>query len=68
MHYVTGVRRRCCCHCCCRDRQPPFVVRNATGAAVDVGYFPPAEAGDGSFAYGAPRAALRASFCSAVVL
>ena len=50
-------------YCCCRDRQPPFVVRNATGAAVDVGFFPPAEAGDGSFAYGAPHAALRASRC-----
>lgn len=44
----------------CRDRQPPFVVQNATGAAVDVGFFPPAEAPDGSFTYDvAPRSALR---------
>jgi len=48
---------------CCRDRQPPFVVQNATGCAVDVGFFPPSEASDGSFSYAAaPRSALRVSW------
>ncbi|KAL4436856.1 hypothetical protein ABPG75_003995 [Micractinium tetrahymenae] len=42
-----------------RDRQPPFVIQNATRSAIEVGYFPPTEAADGSFTYNGPLSALR---------
>jgi hypothetical protein len=51
------------------DRQPPFVVHNATAAALDLGLFPAAEAPDGGFAYSdRPLAAVRASAAAAHVL
>jgi hypothetical protein len=53
----------------CSDRQPPFVVHNATAAALDLGLFPAAEAPDGGFAYSdRPLAAVRASAAAAHVL
>lgn len=37
------------------------MIQNATSTAIDVGYFPPTDAPDGSFTYNVPLAALRAS-------
>jgi hypothetical protein len=52
----------------CRDSQPPFSVHNKTAIPLEMGYFPPKEASDGSYAYNAPLASVVVSSTVCVVV